>query len=290
MNKIYKIGKVEEVKIYTLLEDYAGYDTSFYAQHGISFLIDVKNKNLSKKILFDVGQSATPILHNMKLLGIDPQTIDLVFLSHCHNDHTKGLVEILKSIREDAPIIAHSSIFRPHFTLRPFIEEIGLSKDRITIENRGNLILTKDPISIMDGVASTGEIKEKVNFEREVTIELYTIKDSLFVKDYLNDEMSLAINLSDGLVVIVGCGHPGIASIAEHAKKTFNVQGVKAVIGGFHLIDADKDRIQKTAEYLNEKVEKIYTGHCTGTKAKAVFLKEFGEKFEELHCGKIIEF
>ena len=75
---------------------------------------------------------------------------------------------VLKSIREDAPIIAHSSIFRPHFTLRPFIEEIGLSKDRITIENRGNLILTKDPISIMDGVASTGEIKEKVKWKQEL--------------------------------------------------------------------------------------------------------------------------
>jgi len=55
MNKIYKIGKVEEVKIYTLLEDYAGYDTSFYAQHGISFLIDVKNKNLSKKIQYETS-------------------------------------------------------------------------------------------------------------------------------------------------------------------------------------------------------------------------------------------
>lgn len=290
MDKIYKIGKAESIKIWTLLEDYAGYETSFYAQHGISFLIDVKNKNLSKRILFDVGQSAVPILHNMELLGIDPQTIDLVFLSHCHYDHTKGLVEILKSIKKGVPIVAHPSIFRPHFVLKPFIREIGLSNDKKAIEDKGNLVLIGDPLSIMDGVASTGEIKEKVSFEKEVTIELYTIKDGSFVKDPLNDEMSLAVNLSDGLVIIVGCGHPGIASIVEYTKKIFDIQKVKAAIGGFHLIDADRDRIQKSAEYLNEKVEKIYAGHCTGTKAKAIFIKEFGERFEELHCGKIIEF
>ncbi|MEA1964365.1 MAG: MBL fold metallo-hydrolase, partial [Candidatus Aerophobetes bacterium] len=114
MNKICEIGKAESVKIYTLLEDYAGYETSFYAQHGISFLIDVKNKSLSKRILFDVGQSATPILHNMELLGINPNTIDMIFLSHCHYDHTGGLVEILKSVKEGVPIVAHPDIFRPH--------------------------------------------------------------------------------------------------------------------------------------------------------------------------------
>lgn len=290
MSKICEIGKAESVKIYTLLEDYAGYETSFYAQHGISFLIDVKNKGLCKRILFDVGQSAAPILHNMKLLGINPDTIDMIFLSHCHYDHTKGLVEILKSIREGVPIVAHPDIFRPHFILEPFLREIGLSKDRAAVENGGNLVLTEDPISIMDGAASTGEIKERVSFEEEVTIELYTIRDGSLVKDPLNDEISLVINLSNSLVIIVGCGHPGIASIVEYAKKIFAVQEVKAAIGGFHLIDAEESRIQKTVEYLSKRVQKVYTGHCTGTKAKAVFLKEFGERFEELYCGKIIEF
>ena len=33
------IGKVDTLTIYTLLDDYAGYETTFYGQHGISFLI-----------------------------------------------------------------------------------------------------------------------------------------------------------------------------------------------------------------------------------------------------------
>ncbi|MEA1964769.1 MAG: MBL fold metallo-hydrolase, partial [Candidatus Aerophobetes bacterium] len=190
---------------------------------------------------------------------------------------------------EGVPIVAHPDIFRPHFILKPFIREIGLSKDRASIESGGNLILTGDPLSIMDGAASTGEIKERVSFEEEATIELYTIREGLIAKDPLNDEMSLVINLPDGLVIIAGCSHPGIASIVEYAKKVFAVEKVRTVIGGFHLIDAEKSRIQKTVEYLSRRVKAVYTGHCTGTKAKAVFLKEFGESFEELYCGKIIE-
>lgn len=97
---VFKVETVKSVTIYTLLDDYAGYETSFYAQHGASFLIDAEAKDVEKKILFDVGQSAQPILHNMKILNIDPKAIDMIFLSHNHYDHTGGLVDILKAVEK----------------------------------------------------------------------------------------------------------------------------------------------------------------------------------------------
>jgi len=62
-----KIGTADSVIIYTIMDD-AGYGTSFYAQHGISFLLDITAENKRKRVLFDVGQSAQPILHNMKAM------------------------------------------------------------------------------------------------------------------------------------------------------------------------------------------------------------------------------
>lgn len=51
-------------------------------------------------ILFDTGANGTILLSNMRQLGIDPQSIDAVFLSHHHLDHTGGLSHFLNANRE----------------------------------------------------------------------------------------------------------------------------------------------------------------------------------------------
>ncbi|HIP88394.1 MAG TPA: MBL fold metallo-hydrolase, partial [Thermococcus paralvinellae] len=37
-------------------------------------------------------------------------------------------------------------------------------------------------------------------------------------------------------------------------------------------------------------VEEVYTGHCTGLRAEAEFLKAYGDRFHKLHSGMVIEF
>ncbi|MGM0653334.1 MAG: MBL fold metallo-hydrolase, partial [Bacillota bacterium] len=101
-------GKVNSLEITLLLEDYAGYDEGLLAQHGISFLLEAETDEGSKTILFDAGQSAVPVLHNMETLGKDPSAVDLVVLSHCHYDHSGGLVAMLEAIgKKRVPVIAH---------------------------------------------------------------------------------------------------------------------------------------------------------------------------------------
>ncbi len=51
-------------------------------------------------ILFDTGANGTILLSNMRQLGIDPQSVDAVFLSHHHYDHTGGLSHFLNENRE----------------------------------------------------------------------------------------------------------------------------------------------------------------------------------------------
>ncbi|WP_297506069.1 MBL fold metallo-hydrolase [Thermococcus sp.] len=150
------------MRVVVLVEDYSGYESPFLAQHGVSFLIE---KN-GKKVLFDTGQSAYPVLHNMRLLGIRPESIDYVFLSHCHYDHTGGLLEILKAIGRRVPVIAHPTLFRRHFVTRPHLRDVGIPFRREDVEELAELYLTAEPIEIVEGLFSTGEIRDREDFER----------------------------------------------------------------------------------------------------------------------------
>jgi 7,8-dihydropterin-6-yl-methyl-4-(beta-D-ribofuranosyl)aminobenzene 5'-phosphate synthase len=47
-------------------------------------------------IVFDTGADADILLGNMILMGIDPTSVNTVFLSHIHADHIGGLSGFLK--------------------------------------------------------------------------------------------------------------------------------------------------------------------------------------------------
>lgn len=49
-----------------------------------------------RRLLFDTGAKGDLLLNNMKKLGVDPTSINEVFISHDHWDHTGGLEAFLK--------------------------------------------------------------------------------------------------------------------------------------------------------------------------------------------------
>jgi 7,8-dihydropterin-6-yl-methyl-4-(beta-D-ribofuranosyl)aminobenzene 5'-phosphate synthase len=55
---------------------------------GFSCLIEVEG---TAPILFDTGAGSSVLLHNMKVLGVNAQSIGCVFISHDHWDHTGGI-------------------------------------------------------------------------------------------------------------------------------------------------------------------------------------------------------
>ncbi|WP_240910552.1 MBL fold metallo-hydrolase [Thermococcus sp. GR6] len=225
----------------------------------------------------------------MHLLNLEPSSIDYVFLSHCHYDHTGGLLGMLKAIGKRVPIIAHPSIFRRHFITKPHLRDVGVPFRREEVEELTELYLTAEPLEIIEGVYSTGEIRDREDFER-VSLEVYTLQDGRVVRDELLDDMSIVLKTSKGLVIVSGCSHAGIVSIVKHAVMLTGEERVRAVIGGFHLIDASDERIEKTVKaFLELGVEEVYTGHCTGLKAEAAFLEAYGRKFHKLHSGMMIE-
>ncbi|HXY06472.1 MAG TPA: hypothetical protein VEI52_01360 [Terriglobales bacterium] len=92
-------------------------------------------------------------------------------------------------------------------------------------------------------------------------------------------ELSLVIDTSEGLVIVVGCSHPGIDKIVESAK-TINPR-IHFIAGGFHLVVAPDSDIEKIVTALHDRfnVEYIAPGHCTGEPAFIALKKAFGEHY-----------
>ena len=92
-------------------------------------------------------------------------------------------------------------------------------------------------------------------------------------------ELSLAINTPDGVVLVVGCSHPGIDKIVE-AAATINPK-IHLIAGGFHLVAASDDAISKIVATLKDtfKVEIIAPGHCTGEPTFAALKQAFGDHY-----------
>ncbi|MCK4329989.1 MBL fold metallo-hydrolase [candidate division WOR-3 bacterium] len=76
----------------TIIYDNTVYKEGLQADWGFSCLVEVEN---TSKILFDTGTNGSILLSNMKKVGIDPKSIDEVFISHAHFDHTGGLSTFL---------------------------------------------------------------------------------------------------------------------------------------------------------------------------------------------------
>ncbi len=283
---------IDELKIYVLAEDYAGYNSPFWAQHGISFYIELVKDSTTTRIIFDTGSYAEPILHNAKILGLDLRNVDFIILSHSHFDHTGGLLGILKEIRKDIPIIAHTDVFKTSFITRPHFIYAGIKTDiKRRVEELGGIwILARDPIDLTEGVTTTGEtpLDEREVFEKEIT-GIYKLSSGKVVEDYIEDEIGLLAITKKGLVLITGCSHPGIISMLKKAIRLTKKDNIYAIIGGFHLINASEERIDKTIQVINNmNVHKIYTGHCTGIRAECKFIRHYKGEFKKLHAGMTI--
>src|SRR6476659_5995123 len=266
----------------TILYDAFGSDPSMTKDWGFSALVEIAGK----RILFDTGNDADTFAANVKAKGVDLKTLDFVVLSHRHSDHMAGLNYVL-SVNPSVKIYAPkegfgiygsslpSSFYRKDETLPPQMRYYG----------------GEPPQTMKFGAAWHGAKFELIDKTTEISPGITLIalvSDATGTKEL--KELSLAVNTSEGLVLVVGCSHPGIEKIVE-AAATINPK-IHLVAGGFHLVVASDDVIAKTVAALKDtfKVENIAPGHCTGEPTFAALKKAFGDQYLYAGLGTTLPF
>ena len=208
-------------------------------------------KSTEQNILFDTGGDGNILLRNMEKIEIDPSEIDIIFLSHIHNDHVGGLQDILNKNSNVVVILPKS-----------FPESF-----KEAIINRGvDIIEVHKPQSINSNCFSTGEL-------------------GTWIK-----EQSLIINTDNGIIIITGCAHPGIAEIVKHSKNQLK-EDVLMVMGGFHISGtSEKEIVDLISNFKTMGVKYATPCHCSGDDARKLFSQKYGSKYINIGVGKEIAF
>ena len=202
-----------------------------------------------KHILFDTGNDAGIFEHNAKTAEIDLRRLDFVAVSHRHGDHTTGLNYLLK-------INPEVTVYIPNEKLGPF--KSGSSANFVRLDT-----LT------------------------EVAKGVYLIPTKSRTPKL--QELSLALQTSEGLVLVVGCSHPGIETIVDAASAID--ERIYNIFGGFHLLSTPRTDIERLANSLINKwhVQNIAPGHCTGEQASKHFLNVFGKRYSFAGLGTVTD-
>lgn len=201
-------------------------------------------------VLFDTGGSGQVLLSNMSRMGIDPDGIDTVVISHIHGDHIGGLEAFLG---ENADVTVHVPASFPD-SWRDKITTLGARYEDV-----------EKASCICDTTYTTGELGT-------------TIK-----------EQGLIIDTPKGAVLITGCAHPGILTMARRAREVAPSHRLHLVMGGFHLGGASEARLTDIIQGFRELgIEKVAPSHCSGSRCRELFQAEYAEDYVQGGAGQII--
>jgi len=284
VQKIKNLGTTKSLEILPLIDWYTS-RKDLKGEAGVSYLI----KTDRNSILFDVGynmeQSApSPLLHNMKQLGITIDDFDAVVISHNHLDHVGGMKRQRQrsfSLTNHQIDLGKKSVYTPIPMTYP-----GL-----------NPICTENPTVIAKGVATIGIIPNQDFFLGWIA------------------EQALAVNVKGkGIVLIVGCGHQTLPKIVKRAEALFE-EPIYGIVGGLHYPVTDSrvkvmgirmqkylgtcrlpwkpitmDMVQENIDFLKKQNPRVVglSAHDSCDASIAAFRNAFPTVYKEVKVGKRI--
>ena len=275
------------IQVRCLVENTAKSSSAFWGEHGMAWHIQTPDG----QVLFDTGQSGEVLLHNAALFGLDLAQIDALAISHAHYDHTGGLPAVLERTRPGIPLCAHADLFRERFSKHgDEVESIGLRVTRADLESHVELRLSAEPVEILPGVWTTGEITDRASFEGRSPTHLIRTDEGWQPDPYL-DDLSLVLKTGAGLVVLLGCGHAGLLNILAQVRARF-AGDIITVAGGTHLASATGDMLQQAIDTLGSTygAPRIYPSHCSGHRAVVALASTFGERAQPCPVGTELTF
>lgn len=266
------LTSVPNLETTTLLEivplyEEASAEESFDFGHGVSYLI----RTDSATILMDVGNNPSeaaklPALQNMQTLGIPWEEIDAIVISHPHPDHVGGV-----KAWQDKTISFGD--FTRDMSQMPIYVPTSIAY------SGGTLIQSSEPTLVSQDIATTGAI----SYPEVFPISLFSAKGY---------EQGLVIDVAgQGLVMITGCGHPGMEKLVARAEVLFGKQ-VVGVVGGLHYEKLSNEEVQPHIRFLEPREPKLValSPHDSSPEALEAFQSSFPKVYRFIKVGEAIQF
>jgi 7,8-dihydropterin-6-yl-methyl-4-(beta-D-ribofuranosyl)aminobenzene 5'-phosphate synthase len=266
----------------TILYDSFGKNPSLTMDWGFAALVEYGGK----RILFDTGNNTKIFEHNVKAVGVDLGNLDFVVMSHRHGDHMGGLAYLLK-VNPTVKIYAPKERSGVYGDDQP--SSTWYRKDA-SLPAEQRYYSGAPPEIIHMGEAWPGANFQLIDRNTEIAPGMYLIA---LVSDRPGTlelhELSLAIRTPDGLVLVVGCSHPGVEHIVQEA--TAINPHINILFGGLHQIQALDPEVERIATVLHNqyRLERVAPGHCTGEPEFAALKKTFGDHYAYAGVGSVVD-
>lgn len=228
----------------SIVYDNTAYDPRLKAKWGFVALVEYDGHIL----LFDTGGNGPTLLKNMELMGVNPQSVEAILLSHEHGDHTDGLHHLLiKGIKP--------TVFVPEGFTTSFKDNVAAQTELVEVDG---------PLEIFPGVHSTGQLGTSIH------------------------EQALVLETSVGTVVVTGCAHPGVVNMVGRAKEIFFGEISLVVGGFHLRNASTLSIKRIIEQFRELGVQQVTPTHCTGEKAIRLFAEAYGENYLQGGVGQII--
>ena len=293
---------IEEVEIHILADGNVQLGRVI-GEAGFAALVKVTYNDSSEfQFLFDTAGGTPALEHNTGIMkerfDRDLSAIEMIVLSHGHWDHVAGVLKVINMVAKPVPVLCHpDALLHKVFTDESGKKhEIGIHGyyTESELETKTEIIATKEPYKVADGIMTTGVIPRTNDFEKLTgTLQkIVTVRDGKETPDLIEDDLSVIFHLKDGSVVILtGCCHSGIVNTMEHAVGLTGTSSIVGVIGGLHLHDASKERLASTVEHLGQyPLTTVGACHCTGLKGRAALMYAFEDSFKNIGAGSVLKF
>jgi 7,8-dihydropterin-6-yl-methyl-4-(beta-D-ribofuranosyl)aminobenzene 5'-phosphate synthase len=194
------VGAVRNLSILPLIDWYPGRD-GLVGEPGVSYLIRTDDSTvLMDAGLNSKGENPSPLLRNAAALDVSLDKLDALVISHPHNDHVGGTSPVGLTRSADPFDLHGIPAYLPSPLACPTASPVIVDSPRV----------------IATGIATMGPLE---------------------CADFLSGvfpEQSLAVSVQGkGIVLVVGCGHPGVERILARAESLFD-QPIYGMMGGLH--------------------------------------------------------
>ncbi len=245
---------------------------NIFSEHGLSLYIETGKH----KILFDMGQTDL-FYKNAQTMGVDLRAVDVAVLSHGHYDHGGGLEKFLE-INKAAPVYLSRFAFGEYYNGQE--KYIGLNK---TLKKHPQLVFVGDEKKI-DCELSLFSLNEEIDKEKIEPFGLNEKSDGQFLPDAFRHEHYLIIEEKNKRIVISGCSHKGVVSIAQALRPD-------VLIGGFHYskIDPESGLLDTRTQELLKTRATFFTCHCTGEDQFEYMKKIMQNRLNYIRAGDVVE-